>query len=564
MSVNFNYIEKLSENTFLFKHLKQPYLYLVIEYKTKSPAFFKEASQTLNIQNTVTLKMIRNYANPSSFLENQAAMPWGAYVATLPQQDNIYHFVYEVEDPQTQRIENTLLENLFQHQKIEFFQNSVFTDPIKNVLTTKERLGTYQDYRLKNKDPKIKVNVQQNEGFVLDLTPMCTEYILFKDHFECTPLLKERNPIRARFTDPMQAISIRDIHLNQVFQIRSPVTSLLAKHLQIIDAKENVLKTYEILIRNGRSQESNWDQNTPHPFTTQIPIEFKNLSQIIKLNFLTHYHADYDHFWGERKNHTKDELPLNLYWAKTFQKTGWVESCFQSYIYRTHGMISKNYYLYEKDPMYSEWFHLYLTGKLEHPLLLDTIKTQKNLIQAKPKTLWSLEDAALCLNTIYVYEKEKTEPFQKEALECIDFLCERLKASPKATVFYPKHSQFQMEPVYGIGPQGLAVLALWKGFKVFGNTSYEIAARKQMEFLLKTYPIEKQVFAPHPHDPHALVYTAQALKILSQHDESFSASFQEAKNRILTCFQTELPHLDLAIQADLLELALNGFYFYFE
>ncbi|MBI2646639.1 MAG: hypothetical protein HYW85_06415 [Deltaproteobacteria bacterium] len=49
MPVHFNYIEEAGDKKFIFKHLDQDYLYLLIEYTTQTPSFFCPSLKTKTV-----------------------------------------------------------------------------------------------------------------------------------------------------------------------------------------------------------------------------------------------------------------------------------------------------------------------------------------------------------------------------------------------------------------------------------------------------------------------------------------------------------------------------------
>ncbi|MBI2645445.1 MAG: hypothetical protein HYW85_00145, partial [Deltaproteobacteria bacterium] len=172
-------------------------------------------------------------------------------------------------------------------------------------------------------------------------------------------------------------------------------------------------------------------------------------------------------------------------------------------------------------------------------------------------------DAIECLNFCFVAQKENQEEYTKLSLSLLDLLQKRIKEEPRATA-YSAHEGIQKNPIYTISPQGLAVLAFLSGYQLLKKEEWKQQGLDQLDFLLKTYPLQTQKFSFEKYDSSALTHTTQALKIAAQHFPQFKKDYEKAQMRVLDEFKKESPNVSLATQFEILDIMTPGFYCYFQ
>lgn len=564
MPVYFNYFEELSENKFLLKHLDQQELYLVIEYNAE-PTFFLSPDRSLSFQghseesHLFTLKSIKNYTPLSQKIARTNPIPWGAYVLSLSAHHHTYHFVYEILDPQGQALTTAQFEKVFQkshpaqsesHPEHSEGSPSAFLktrlyEAYKNASSQKTDFGELQTGALRNikllpggqeiipSDNCLRFPLKLNDPFKFSATLEVYNVKLFLDHFEKSLIRSDED---------------------FVFD-GGKVTSYLAMELEIAS-----LKTYKILIRNGRPKEKIWD-STPLPFEKLKSLKWEEVPTVVHQNMLQAHCEDDDLFWGITEKASIYSLPLNFYYALTLQRLPFKEPLFRRYIENSLKTISFGYYLYEKDPRYSEWFHLYFMRQLGSDDLRLKLKDKYDEFSLKPQNLWSSIDALECLNACYVAEHEKRQEISKIALDFSKSFQKRLEAEPYATAYHARLQE--KKKVETCSPQGLAVLAMLKGFEFFQEASFKKSAQNQLEFLLKCYPIEEQTFILGEYDTSAPVNTTAALQKATDHFPEYKEARERAKQRILEEWIRQSPFLPLSTQLEVAELTMTGFYGYF-
>lgn len=590
MAVNFNYFEEISENKFLLKHLDQTDLYLVIEYNSQ-PALFllADRSESFEIQDqTFQLKFIKNYEPLSKTIARMNPMPWAAYILTLERWNHTYHFVYEILDPQGQALFISQFETLFKlgnekksktpddfmKTRLYIAYQNVFSHPTSfGELKT----GTIKDLKLLPAGTEI---IPSNDCFRFPLKMGDTlkfsaklhidNIILFLDHFDRSPELKNNSEF---FSVRILDLELKKIQNEEPFIFDAgKLTSYLGQELEIFSKTGDILKKYRLLIRNGRPKEKIWD-SSPLPFAKLSSLTWENIPSLVRQNMLEAYHEDYGLFWGltdephaplhyqSKKNDPLIYfLPLNFYYALTLQRLQWKEPPFQNYIDASLKLISFAYYLYEDDPRYSEWFHQYFKKQLSGADLL--LKTSERLddFSLKPIPLWSSLDAIECLNACYAAEHEKDSKISKIALNFLKLLEKRLNIEPRATAYQARDRE--KKAVHTCSPHGLAILAMLKGFELFKEESFKDKTKEQLEFLLKTYPIEEQTFVLGRYDTSALVNTTAALQRAVVYFSEYKSALEKARKRIIEEWLKKSPLLPLSTQMEVLGLTTGSFYCY--
>ncbi|MBI3019627.1 MAG: hypothetical protein HYY61_07050 [Deltaproteobacteria bacterium] len=482
MSVHFNTFEELGDKKFIFKHLDQPYLYLLIEYTTSAPTFFTHALKTFSCHiedKTFELKFLKPYECPSKTLAQKTPLPWGAYVATLSDGGHIYHFVYEVTDPQGQMQDTQNFETVFKNKKQEDFKRCPLFSPIENVFSDTNLFGKTLSYRLDL--PSQRIAPLQNK-IKLSATLTAHQYDLYVNRCEeMPPPLSGMQSFQVHLIQPKAKflkkpkLTQKEIQLGKPFTLESEeLENKMAQTLQVLSMDGIILREYTIWIQQDQS-----DRILGHSFEIPKFISWHDLSTIIKKNLLQRYQEDYDHF----SSSTKQELPLNFYFGTTLQKLQWQESPFLNYQEASLSLISKGYYFYEEDPLYSELFHKYYQQKLKEEALLLEMKQRKEELELKPLKLWASLDAIECLNFCFIAQKEHQDEYTKLALSLLDLLQKRIKEEPRATA-YSAHEGIQKDPTYTVSPQGLAILAFLSGYQLLKKEEWKKQALDQLHFLL--------------------------------------------------------------------------------
>ena len=205
MPVNFNTFEEVGDQKFIFKHLDQPYLYLIIEYTTQTPSFFCPSLKTKTVtcsynDKTIELKFLKSYECPSKILAQKTPLPWGAYVATLNAHGNLYHFVYEITDPQGQMQATQSFEAIFKSKTFEDFKRCPLFSPIENVFSDTNLFGKVISYHLKL--PSQRIAPLQNK-IKLSATLTAHQYDLYANRCEeAPPPLSGAHSFQARLIQP--------------------------------------------------------------------------------------------------------------------------------------------------------------------------------------------------------------------------------------------------------------------------------------------------------------------------------------------------------------------------
>ena len=560
MPVHFNTFEEVGDKKFIFKHLDQPYLYLLIEYTTSTPAFFNSSLKTFSCsleEKTIELKFLKPYGCPSPLLAKKTPLPWGAYIATLSNGGHIYHFVYEVTDPQGQMQDTQNFERMFKNKKEEDFKRCSLFGPLQNVFSDPSLFGKTLLYRLDL--PSFKITPIQNK-IQLSATLHAIPTHLYRDHCDQMPPLSGPDKFQLRLIQPKAKflkkpkITQTEIQLEKPFTLESEeLENRMAQTLHILSMDGVILREYIVFIQQDQS-----DRIPRHSFEISKSMEWPDLSLIIKKNLLHHYQEDYDHF----SSSTGQELPLNFYFGTTLQKLQWPETPFLNYQEASLGVISKGYYFYEPDPLYSELFHTYYQQKLKGEELLLKMTQRKEELEIKPLKLWASLDALECLNFCFIAQKEHEEKYTKLAIALLDLFQKRIKEEPRATA-YSAHEGIQKDPIYTLSPQGLPILSLLSRYLLLKKEEWKKQAFNQLHFLLTTHPIETQKFSLGPYDPSSLTHTTQALKIASQLFPQFKKDYEKAQAKILEEFKKELSNLSLSTHFEILDMTTKGFYCYF-
>ena len=560
MPVHFNTFEEVGDKKFIFKHLDQPFLYLLIEYQTSTPTFFRHPLKTFSCtldERTIELKFLKSYECPSKILAQKTPLPWGAYMATLRDVGNIYHFVYEVTDPQGQIPDTHRFESVFKNKQEEDFKKCPLFGPIQNVFSDSNLFGKVISYHL---DLPSKKMISLQNKIKLSATLTAHQYNLYVNRCEeMPPPLSGMHSFQARLIQPKAKflkkpkIAQIEIQLEKTFTLESEeLENTMAQALQILSMDGVILREYAIFIQQDRPQ--------PNSFKVPKSIQWQDLSMTIKKNLLQHYQKDYDHF----SSPSGPELPLNFYFGTTLEKLQWKEIPFINYEEACLAVISRGYYFYEEDPKYSEWFHSYYRNELKGEKLLLLMTQRKEELEIKPLKLWSSLDAIECLNFCFVTQKEHEEKYTQLTLSLLDLLQKRIEEEPRATAYSAHEIIQKKDPTYTVSPQGLAILAFLSGYQLLKKEDWKKKALDHLHFLLTTYPIETQKFRLSPYDPSALTHTTQALKMASQLFPQFKKDYENAQKKILEEVKKELPALPLATHFEILDITTKGFYCYFQ
>ena len=563
MTVTFNYFENLEKNRFLLKHLQQEYLYLIIEYDAEEPSFFKNPDDCSSLkieEHILDLKWFKKYESPSETIEKLSAMPWGAYVLTTKRYHHIYHFVYEISDPQGQGKETALLYKAMKDQNPEALLTHRLSLAYQHLFLENIHLGQLFSTSLKSLKliPSNQVLTPENHilripiklGEKLTFEPLLDFYTydLFTDHLSIANL-SPPSPIQIKLFDTHATPLVTKTNLSLIdFGILQKRSAL---YLELKNTTDTLLAHYTLLIRTGDPKEKYWDQNISPPFLEIKSLTWEKLPEIIKKNMLTSYNEDLDLFWDDKK-----PLSFNFYLALILQKLKWEEVSFQNYIQTSFRITDPKYYLYETDPQYSSYFHLYYASKIEKKSLANLLEQRFKELNLKPLELWSSIDAIECLNFCYILEKEKTPSILKLTEAIFNLFQSRLSTNPKATATHLKDSK-----IHTLSPQGIAVLALIKGGTTLKRSDLIKLAKEQMDFLLEQYPLQKQKFVENAYDNKALVHTAQALQKISTLFPEFNSQWEEAKKKILEQFKNLSP--SLSTHLEILDLTTKSFYCYF-
>ncbi len=567
MPVHFNYFEEVGDKKFIFKHLDQPYLYLLIEYSAHTPSFFDPSLKTFSCHwsdKTIDLKFLKPYECPSKTLAQKTPLPWGAYVATTHDHGHIYHFVYEVTDPQGQMLETQKFEILFKNKKEEDFKHCPLFGPIENVFSDSSLFGKVISYTLNL--PSQKISPTQNK-LKLSTTLHAHEFHLYKNRCDILPAsLSAGQSFQVRLIQPKAKflkkprLTQKEIQLDQPFTLESEeLENTMAQTLQILSMDGIALREYTLWIQ----------ESTPKlaPLKISNSLDWTYLSEIIKKNILQHYQKDADHFssfpYKKGQASAGTALPLNFYFGTTLQKLQWQETPFVNYQEASLAIISQGYYFYEADPKYSEWFHAYYRNELKGEKLLLKMTQKKEELEIKPLSLWASLDAIECLNFCFVTQKENEAAYAKLTLSLVDLLQKRIKEEPRATA-YSAYEGIQKTPIHTVSPQGLAILAFLSGYQLLKKEEWQKQALDQLHFLLTTCPIETQKFVLGPYDPSALSHTTQALKIATHLFPQFKKDYEKAQTKVLEELKKDLPNLGLHTQFEILDITTKGFYCYFQ
>lgn len=580
MPVYFNYFEELSENTFFLKHLDQAELYLVIEYDSE-PTFFLASDfiQSFEVSDQLFhLKFIKNYTPLSKKIAEKNPMPWGAYVLTLTHSTHSYSFVYEILDPQGQAFFISQFETLFKpvnekkSQTPDDFMKTRLYLAYQNVFSHPTSFGELKTGAIKDLKllPAGTEIIPSHNCFRFPLKIGDTlkfsaklhrdDITLFLDHFDRSP--EPKNPSEI-FTIRISNHQLKKIQNEEPFIFDAgKLTSYLSQELEILSKTGDILKKYRLFIRNGREKEKIWD-SSPLPFAKLSSLRRENIPSLVHKNMLESYHEDYGLFWGiTDEPHAplhyqskKDDLfiyflPLNFYNALTLQRLQWKEPPFQNYIDASLKLISFAYYLYEDDPRYSEWFHQYFNNQMSSAQLILKTREKYDELLLKPLPLWSSLDAMECLNICYVAEREKNKEILKVSNDFLKLLQKRLATEPHATSYHARIGKKEQT----CSPHGPAILAMLKGFELFKEESFKEKAREQLEFLLKTYPIEEQTFVLGRYDTSALVNTTAALQRAVIYFSEYKSTLEKARKRIIEEWLKKSPLLPLSTQIEVLGL----------
>ncbi len=591
MSVHFNYFEELSENKFFLKHLDQTELYLVIEYNSQPTLFLStHSSQSFKIEGQAfQFKFIKNYTPLSKKIAEKNPMPWGAYILTFQKWNHTYHFVYEILDPQGQSFfisQFEKLENEKTSQTPDDFMKTRLYIAYQNVFSHEGSFGELKTAAIKNlkllpsgKDIALsnacfRFPLALGDPFQFSAELEVHEVNLFLDHFEKS-LIPEKNQLTLRYSKTEESDQmLTHLKPQQRFLFDAgKLTSYLSQELEILSKTGDIFKKYRLLIRNGREREKIWDSSPP-PFAKLSSLRWENIPSLVHKNMLEAYHEDYGLFWGvtdephaplhyqsKKDNLFVYFLPLNFYYALTLQRLQWKDPPFQNYIDSSLKIASSGYYLYEDDPRYSEWFHKYYVNQMSPNEVMIKLKDKLDEFSLKPISIWSSIDAVLCLNACSIFQKEKNDPFSRLALDFLRHFENRLTTEPKATAYQARDKDKKV--VYTCSPHGFAVLAMFKGFELFKEESFKNKAKEQLEFLLKTYPIEEQTFVLGRYDYSALVNTTAALQRATRYFSEYKKILEKAKGRILEEWVKRSPFLPLSTQLEVTNLTTTGFYYYF-